>query len=115
MTDLTDFLNVAASAEDWAGFGADGREPEPIKRFTIDVPVELSSPDKDRLRPPRAKAVERAARFAGARIPRHVRAVSVAAVTDQFPCPTITIGQLISGPRRAGLRVSRAAWSWCRN
>jgi hypothetical protein len=42
MTDLTDFLNVAASAEDWAGFGADGREPEePIKRFTIDVPAEL--------------------------------------------------------------------------
>jgi hypothetical protein len=28
MTDLTDFLNVAASAEDWAGFGADSREPE---------------------------------------------------------------------------------------
>jgi hypothetical protein len=42
MTDLTDFLNVVASAEDWAGFGADGREPEePMKRFTIDVPVEL--------------------------------------------------------------------------
>jgi len=42
MTDLTDFLNVVASAEDWAGFGADGREPEePMRRFTIDVPVEL--------------------------------------------------------------------------
>ena len=42
MTDLTDFLNVAASAEDWAGFGADSREPEePMKRFTIDVPVAL--------------------------------------------------------------------------
>ena len=42
MTDLTDFLNVVASAEDWAGFGANGREPEePMKRFTIDVPVEL--------------------------------------------------------------------------
>ena len=42
MTDLTDFLNVVASAEDWAGFGADDREPEePMKRFTIDVPVEL--------------------------------------------------------------------------
>jgi hypothetical protein len=42
MTDLTDFLNVVASAEDWAGFGADDREPEePVKRFTIDVPVEL--------------------------------------------------------------------------
>jgi len=42
MTDLTDFLNVVASAEDWAGFGADGREPEePMKRFTIDVPVGL--------------------------------------------------------------------------
>jgi hypothetical protein len=43
MIDLTDFLNVVASAEDWAGFGADGREPpkEPMKRFTIDVPVEL--------------------------------------------------------------------------
>ena len=42
MTDLTDFLNVVAGAEDWAGFGADGREPEePMKRFTIDVPVEL--------------------------------------------------------------------------
>ena len=43
MTDLTDFLNVVASAEDWAGFGADGREPEEpmMKRFTIDVPVAL--------------------------------------------------------------------------
>jgi hypothetical protein len=49
MTDLTDFLNVVASAEDCAGFGADSREPEervsspkePMKRFTIDVPVEL--------------------------------------------------------------------------
>ena len=44
MTDLTDFLNVVASAEDWAGFGAEGRErerEEPMKRFTIDVPVEL--------------------------------------------------------------------------
>ena len=28
MTDRTDFLNVVASAEDWAGFGANGREPE---------------------------------------------------------------------------------------
>ena len=38
MTDLTDFLNIVASAEDWAGFGADGREPEePMKPFTIDV------------------------------------------------------------------------------
>jgi hypothetical protein len=42
MIDLTDFLNVVASAEDWAGFGADGREPEEsMKRFTIDVPVAL--------------------------------------------------------------------------
>ena len=42
MIDLTDFLNVVASAEDWAGFGTEGREPEePMKRFTIDVPVEL--------------------------------------------------------------------------
>ena len=42
MTDLTDFLNVVVSAEDWAGFGADGREPEePMKQFTIDVPAEL--------------------------------------------------------------------------
>ena len=41
MINLTDFLNVVAS-EDWAGFGADGREPEePMKRFTIDVPVAL--------------------------------------------------------------------------
>ena len=40
MTDLTDFLNVVASAE--AGFSAEEREPEkPMKRFTIDVPVEL--------------------------------------------------------------------------
>jgi len=40
--DLPDFLNLVASAEDWAGFGADAREPEePMKRFTIDVPVEL--------------------------------------------------------------------------
>ena len=42
MPDLTDFLNLVASAEDWAGFGADGREPEePMKQFTIDVPAEL--------------------------------------------------------------------------
>ena len=42
MINLTDFLNVVASAEDWAGFGADDREPEePMKRFTVDVPVEL--------------------------------------------------------------------------
>jgi hypothetical protein len=42
MTDLTDFLNVVASAEDWAGFGADAREPEELmKRSTIDVPAEL--------------------------------------------------------------------------
>ena len=42
MINLTDFLNVVASAEDWAGFGADSREPEePMKRFTIDVPVAL--------------------------------------------------------------------------
>jgi hypothetical protein len=42
MTDLTDFLNVVASAEDWAGFGAGDREAgEPMKRFTIDVPVSL--------------------------------------------------------------------------
>jgi hypothetical protein len=37
MINLTDFLNVVASAEDWMGFGADEREPEePMKRFTID-------------------------------------------------------------------------------
>jgi hypothetical protein len=42
MTDLTDFLNVVASAEDWAGFGADDRElDEPMKRFTIDLPASL--------------------------------------------------------------------------
>jgi hypothetical protein len=41
MTDLTDFLNVVASAEDWPGLGADAREPEPMKRFTIDVPASL--------------------------------------------------------------------------
>jgi hypothetical protein len=42
MTDLTDFLNVVASAEDWMGFGADEREPEePMKRLTIDMPVAL--------------------------------------------------------------------------
>jgi hypothetical protein len=63
MTDLTDFLNVVASAEDWAGFGADDREPdEPMKRFTIDVPVEAASAGEGRLRQARAKAVERAAR-----------------------------------------------------
>jgi hypothetical protein len=26
MIDLTDFLNVVASAEDWAGFGGDDRD-----------------------------------------------------------------------------------------
>jgi hypothetical protein len=56
MPDLTGFLNLVASAEDWAGFGADGREPEergsspkePMKRFTTPgtkcpgvVPVDL--------------------------------------------------------------------------
>jgi hypothetical protein len=41
MPDLTDFLNIVASAEDWAGFGADDREPQEMKRFIIDVPVEL--------------------------------------------------------------------------
>jgi hypothetical protein len=41
-TDLADFLELVASAEDWMGFGADEREPEePMKRLTIDVPVEL--------------------------------------------------------------------------
>ena len=38
MTDLTDFVNVVASAEDWAGFGVDD---QPMKRLTIEVPVEL--------------------------------------------------------------------------
>jgi hypothetical protein len=42
MINLTDFLNVVASAEDWLGFGADEREPEePMNRFTIEVPVAL--------------------------------------------------------------------------
>jgi hypothetical protein len=40
MTDLTDFLNVVASAEDWAGFGVE-EAGEPMKRLTIEVPVEL--------------------------------------------------------------------------
>ena len=46
MTDLTDFVNVMASAEDWLAAGAGDPEPaaslaEPMKRFTIDVPVSL--------------------------------------------------------------------------
>ena len=46
MTDLTDFVNVMASAEDWLAAGASDRETaappdEPIKRFTIDVPASL--------------------------------------------------------------------------
>jgi hypothetical protein len=41
MPDLTDFMNPVASAEDWAGFGADARGPEEMKRFTVDVPVAL--------------------------------------------------------------------------
>jgi hypothetical protein len=46
MTDLTDFVNVMASAEDWLAAGASDRETaappgEPMKRFTIDVPVSL--------------------------------------------------------------------------
>jgi hypothetical protein len=46
MTDLTDFVNVMASAEDWLAAGAGGREAaappgEPMKRLTIDVPVSL--------------------------------------------------------------------------
>jgi hypothetical protein len=73
MTDLTDFLNVVASAEDWAGFGAH----EAIHHRRAG---RASSADQGRLRQTRAKAVERAARCAGARVPRHVRAVPVAAV-----------------------------------
>ena len=45
MPDLTDFMNLVASAED---FGADGREPQEMKRFTTPgtkcpaaLPVEL--------------------------------------------------------------------------
>jgi hypothetical protein len=46
MTDLTDFVNVMASAEDWLAASASNRETaapsdEPMKRFTIDVPVSL--------------------------------------------------------------------------
>ena len=46
MTDLTDFVNVIASAEDWLAASASNRETaapsdEPMKRFTIDVPVSL--------------------------------------------------------------------------
>jgi hypothetical protein len=44
MTDLTDFVNVMASAEDWLAAAASDREPaalpgQPMKRFTLDVPV----------------------------------------------------------------------------
>jgi hypothetical protein len=46
MTDLTDFVNVMASAEDWLAASAGDRETavspdEPMKRFTIDLPVSL--------------------------------------------------------------------------
>ena len=46
MTDLTDFVNVMASAEDWLAAGARDRDSpsppgEPMQRFTIDVPVSL--------------------------------------------------------------------------
>jgi hypothetical protein len=42
MINLTDFLNAVARAEDWMGVGDDDHEPEePMKWFTIDVPVEL--------------------------------------------------------------------------
>ena len=62
MPDLTDFMNVVASAEDWAGFGADGREPggahEAIHHRRAG---RASSADQGRLRQTRAKAVERAA------------------------------------------------------
>jgi hypothetical protein len=41
-TDLADFLELLASADDWMGAGTDEREPEePMKRFTIDVPVSV--------------------------------------------------------------------------
>jgi hypothetical protein len=63
MTDLTDFLNVVASAEDWAGFGADGREPEePMKRLTIDMPDKIHRRVRGRLRQAQAKAVDHCAR-----------------------------------------------------
>ena len=40
IADLT--RNVVASAEDWTAAGVDDREAgEPMKRFTIEVPVEL--------------------------------------------------------------------------
>ena len=88
MTDRTDFLNVVASAEDWAGFGADGREPggahEAIHHRRAG---RASSAGEGGLRQTWAKAVERAARSAGARIPRHGGAIPVAAVIE-FPCPT---------------------------
>ena len=47
-----------------------------------------SSPDQGNLRPARAKYVERAARSAGTRVPRYVRAIPIVAVIE-FPCPTI--------------------------
>ena len=64
MTDLTDFLNVVASAEDWAGFGADDREPEEREAVHHRRAGRASSPDQGRLRQTWAKAVERAARSA---------------------------------------------------
>ena len=81
MIDLTDFLNLVASAVDWAGFGADGREPggahEAIHHRRAG---RASSAGEGGLRETRAQAVERVARSAGARISRNVRAVPVAAV-----------------------------------
>jgi hypothetical protein len=47
MTDLSDFVNLMTSAEDWLAASAiDSQESapspdEPTKRFTIDVPVAL--------------------------------------------------------------------------
>jgi hypothetical protein len=52
------------------GFGTDEFEPEePMKRLTIDVPVELHRRIKAALRQTWAEDVERAARSAGAQIP----------------------------------------------
>jgi hypothetical protein len=85
MTDLTDFLNVVASAEDWTGVSAGGRGRASPLSVSPSTCGQSSSPDQGRLRQARAKAVERAARSAGARIPRHVRAVPVAALIAARP------------------------------
>jgi hypothetical protein len=91
MTDLTDFVNVMASAEDWLAAGASDRETaappgEPMKRFTIDVPVSLHRRIKTACAR-RGLKTSSVLRDLLKRVPRHVRAIPLAAVIIRDEAP----------------------------